>query len=109
MNELRRAALEAETPERVREVVDRMRTLALAGDVPAARTYLDTVIGKPPQGVELSGPDGAPLGVDLAAVEVAVLTVLKPYGEAARFQVAMALRGMAIDAARAAEQPGDPA
>jgi hypothetical protein len=108
MAELRRAVLEVETPERVRSVIDKMREQATAGDASAARVYLDHVLGKAPQSVELSGLDGESLGVDWTRVEAAVLAALQPFGEQARFAVALALRGVVTDAGRA-EPTGDEA
>ncbi len=105
MGELRRAALEAETPERVAAVIGKLRELATEGDVPAARVYLETVIGRAPQAVEVSGPDGESLGLGLVQVEAAILDALAPFGQRARFAVALALRGLVN--AGGAEAPGD--
>jgi hypothetical protein len=58
---LRRAWLAAATPERVEALADKLFELALTGDVQAARVWLEHVIGKPLQAVEVSGPDRAPL------------------------------------------------
>ncbi len=55
MAELRRQVLESETPERVAEVVARMRDLAIGGDTAAARIYLEHTLGRAPQSIELSG------------------------------------------------------
>lgn len=109
MAELRRATIEAETPERVREVLDKMRERAVDGDSKAAKVYLDCVIGRPPVAVELSGPDGEALGVDFARLEAAIQVALAPFGDGAKFAVAAALRGLVIHAGESAERPGDQA
>ena len=51
MAELRAAALEAESSQRVAEVVGKLRELALEGDVAAAKVYMETVVGLAPQAV----------------------------------------------------------
>jgi hypothetical protein len=108
MARLRAALLDSATPEDVRDVGAKLAELAKGGDVAAARVYLEHVIGKAPQSVELTGPDGSPLGLDWGRVESAILAALTPFGEQARFAVALALRGIVTDADRA-EQPGDEA
>ena len=60
ISELRRVALASETPEQVAAVIGKMREQAMEGDTTAARIYIETMIGKPVQGVEISGPDGSP-------------------------------------------------
>jgi hypothetical protein len=105
---LRKALLDSASPEDVQAVGSKLAELAKAGDVQAARVYLEHVIGKAPQSVEVTGPDGASLGLDWSQVEAAVLAALAPFGDQARFAVALALRGVVTDAGRA-EQPGDEA
>jgi hypothetical protein len=90
MHELRRALLESATPEAVREVGLKLVELARAGDVQAARLWLEHCCGKPVQAVELSGPDGAPLGGDLETLRAVVLGALDRHPEA-RIAVAAAL------------------
>src|SRR6478736_3466137 len=68
MHELRAALLDAATPEQTAAIIRKMGEQAAAGDVPSARVYLDYVCGKPVQALELSGPDGEPLGGDLATL-----------------------------------------
>jgi hypothetical protein len=58
---LRRAWLTAATPERVMALADKLFELALAGEVRAARVWLEHVIGKPPQAVEVFIPEGKKL------------------------------------------------
>jgi hypothetical protein len=89
--ELRAALIEAATPEKVREVEASLYELATGGDVQAARVWLDHVVGKPLQAVEVSGPDGQGLGVEV--LMTAVLAALAPYPEA-RLAVAARLKGV---------------
>lgn len=51
--ELRRAMLSATTEEDVRDVLGKLLDLALAGDVSAAREFLDRTIGKAPSHEDL--------------------------------------------------------
>jgi hypothetical protein len=57
MKELRRALLECATEEKVKAVEESLHELAVGGDVAAAKVWLDHVVGKPLQAVEVSGPD----------------------------------------------------
>jgi hypothetical protein len=61
MRELRIALLDAATPEKVQAVGDKLVELALAGDVGAAKVWLDHVVGRPPQSVAITDADGEPL------------------------------------------------
>jgi hypothetical protein len=101
MFEYRQAMLGAVNPEIVEKVTKRLAIKALEGDLDAIKVFLDYCVGKPPAALELSGPDGAPLGVELAGVEAAILAALEPFGSGARFAVAAALRGVVVDAGRA--------
>jgi hypothetical protein len=96
MHELRRALLDAVDPETVQDVTQKLAELARGGDVPAAKLLLEYVVGKPVQSVELSGPDGEPLGIDFGSIQTSLLNALAPFPEA-RIQVAMMLRGLADD------------
>jgi hypothetical protein len=58
MKALRRALIDCVTPEKVEEVEATLYRLAVGGDVTASKTWLDHVIGRPVQAVELSGGDG---------------------------------------------------
>ena len=90
MHALRSAALRATTAEQVAEVLDAMRREALGGDSAAAKVYLENVLGKPSQAVQVSGPDGRPLGVNLNTIQIAILSALGDDSEA-KFRVARAL------------------
>jgi hypothetical protein len=80
MRTLRKALVECVTIEKVAAVEATLYRLATEGDTQAARIWLDHVIGRPVQAVELSGGDGGPLGVD--TFMTAVLAALTPYPEA---------------------------
>jgi hypothetical protein len=87
MRELRQALLDCATPEKVREVEASLHELAVGGDVHAARTWLEFCTGKPPQAVELAGPDGESL--DLPSVVSTIMIALGDEPEA-RIKVAAA-------------------
>ena len=52
---LKEAILQAATPEKARELMEKCHELAMAGDMAAARVWFDRAIGKPDQRVELKG------------------------------------------------------
>src|SRR4051812_16452448 len=103
--ELRKALLDSADADDVRRVGRRLLALAEDGDVQAAKLWLENVVGKPAQAIELSGPDGEPLGVDWGRLQAVLLGALSRFPEA-RVQVALALRGLADDN-RDAERAGD--
>jgi hypothetical protein len=96
MHELRGALLADADPDAVRRVGRKLLALAENGDVAAIKIWLSYVIGQPVQAVELTGPDGGPLGVDFVRLEGAVLAALEPFGAEARFAVAGAIRGVSV-------------
>jgi hypothetical protein len=59
--ELRRALITAKTPENIRQVGDKLVEEALGGNVYAAKVWLDHVLGRPLQALEISGPDRGPV------------------------------------------------
>jgi hypothetical protein len=95
MAELRRALVDATDPARVKAVGAKLAELAEAGDVAAARTWLDYVIGRPIQALELSGPDGEPLGGDLDTLRTVIMSALDRH-PAAKVEVAAALMRLRI-------------
>ena len=103
MKELRRALLDSTSPEDVKAVGQTLWELATGGDVQAAKVWLEFVIGKPPQALEVSGPDGQALGMEV--VMTAVLAALAPYPEA-RLAVAAGLKEVGHVSG---DDPGDPA
>lgn len=89
MHELRKSVLEAGSPEDIQAVIRKMAEMGRGGDVMAARCYLEYVVGKPVQAVELSNADGA--GIELTSV---VATIMVALGDdpAARTKVAAAFQ-----------------
>lgn len=100
VSEMRRVALSVETPEQVAGVIARMRELAMEGDTTAARIYIETMIGKPVQGVEITGRDGEAIGQDGGAIFAALSAALGGFPDDVRFAVIGAMKG-AVDARRA--------
>jgi hypothetical protein len=100
LSELRRVALAAETPEQVAGVIAKLRELAMDGDTAAAKIYVETMIGKPVQGVEITGADGERLGQDAGSIFAALSMALGPFPEEVRFAVLGAMK-RAVDAGRA--------
>jgi hypothetical protein len=91
---LKAIVLTSATPEQVRAVIVRLGEQAAEGDVAAAKVYLDHVLGRPAQAIELSGPDGEPIGIEMARLRGVILAALADEPEA-RYKVARAL--MAIE------------
>jgi hypothetical protein len=90
MKSLKKAFLDACDEQQVRVLARQLLKRALEeGSVPAARLWLEYALGKPPQAIELSGPDGQALGVRV--VLAAVLQALTPFPEA-RLAVAGCLK-----------------
>ena len=102
MKELRRALLDAVTPEDVQAVAKTLKELAVAGDVPACKVLLDHVIGKPVQALELSGPEGSSL--DLTTI---VSTIMIALGDDmdARIKVAAAFHRLGEANRRGLDRP----
>ena len=95
MQQLRKALLDSAEPDDVRRVGKRLLVLAEGGDVSAAKVYLEYLIGKPPQALELSGPDGEPL-LSEERLTAVIMSALSGFPEA-RVQVAVALRKALAD------------
>src|SRR5215471_5564046 len=87
MKELRRALIDCVTPEKVREVEASLYKLAIGGDTTAIKIWLDHVVGRPVQAVELAGPDGTAL--DLPSIVSTIMVALGDEPEA-RIKVAAA-------------------
>jgi hypothetical protein len=84
MHELRKSLLDSDlaTPATVRAVFSRLLRKALgdpddktgaSADLDACRLYLSYVLGRPTLAVELSGPEGSPVPLAVAAADPAVL------------------------------------
>ena len=78
--ELRRALLDCVTPEQVKDVGNALYKQALDGDVHAAKVWLEFVIGKPCQAVEIAVAE--PTGLDLYSLTKLITTALEPWPEA---------------------------
>lgn len=107
MSELRKTILESDlaSPEAVKAVFSRLTRKALGDpkegippDLEAIRVYLSYTLGRPPQSIELAGPDGEPIGIDLARVRGAILAALGDEPEA-RYKVARALLALEVGGA----------
>jgi hypothetical protein len=74
MRELRQALLNCATESDIRDLYASLMESARGGDTAAARALLEYLVGKPVQGIELSGPEGEPLamGTILAVVTEAL-------------------------------------
>ena len=101
---LRARLLSAISPAAIEAAGRQLCAQAEAGDLAAIRVLLDYAVGRPPQAVALSGPDGEPLGTDWGRVQAALTEALAPFAEA-RVAVALKLRGLVDD--RGAEPAGD--
>lgn len=95
MNELRKELIEAATPDDIRAIYRATLGMAKGGDVAAARLLLEYLVGRPTQTIEMSGPDGGSLGLDVAGLTKVVLVALAGH-PAAKMAVSEAL-GRAID------------
>jgi hypothetical protein len=99
--ELRRALINAETPENIRKIGQRLVELALDGDVAAARLYLEHTIGKPHQSIEFSNVNGP--GLSLAVV-VSMIREIAPEPER-QVKLAALFRSLALEGPAADESP----
>ena len=108
VQELRQAVLDAVTFDQVKAVINKLAEQAGNGDVSAARVFLEHTCGKPPQALELSGPDGESLGLDPAGLMPTILVALAEHPEA-KIAVAAALQKLrhADDDTAPDQLPGD--
>lgn len=86
IHELRQLFLEAINPESIAALSKRLQVAALQGDMDATKLLLDHCIGRPSQSVEVSNPDGSPLGRS-AELSAALGAALSPFSEDVRFAV----------------------
>ena len=96
MYELRKAIVDAATDDEVRQVAAKLRDLALDGDTAAAKLWLSYVAGQPAQTVELTGLDGATLGISVERLQIALLAAVGDLPEA-RERIARSLRQLVSD------------
>jgi hypothetical protein len=88
MAEFRKTLLDATDRDNLLAVWRKLEQVALAGDLQAMNLYLQYTVGKPTQALELTGPEGQPLGADLIPT---IMAALADY-PSARWEVAAALR-----------------
>src|SRR5262245_25670046 len=94
MTFLRAALLNAITREDVEAAARKLVQRARDGELAAIKELLDRTIGKAPATVELSGPDGEPLGVKVQTLTTVVLNALTEH-PAAKLAVAAKLKELA--------------
>jgi hypothetical protein len=100
--QLRREWLAAVTLKDLRRVSDNLLKASDNGDVLASRVWLEFVLGKPVQGIEVSDQDGQPMGIEV--LMAAVARGLEAHPEASE-DVAAEL--MKVSRAHRAESAGD--
>jgi len=93
MAQYKRALMDAGSDERVKSVTDSLFAAATAAspDIAAAKLLLDHWCGRPTQSIEVSGPDGDNVRLDVANMASVIMIALKDHPEA-RYKVATALR-----------------
>jgi hypothetical protein len=91
MAELRRAIHDAVTEADVKDVIKSLGDSAKAGDVIAAKVFLEFVVGKPTQPIEVSGPDDGSVNVD--AFMARIMVGLSAFPEARRHLARVVLGG----------------
>ena len=87
MRELRQALLNCATEADIRDLYASLMESARAGDTAATRLLFEYLVGKPVQGIALSGPEGEPLA--MGAIIAVVTEALAEHPEA-RIKVAAA-------------------
>jgi hypothetical protein len=95
IHQLRGKLLECATDDELVRIMRTLGDLAVGGDVAAARLWLEYTLGKAPQAIQLSGPDGEPIGGDLSRVRVAILACLGDEPET-RYKIARALMALEV-------------
>jgi hypothetical protein len=101
VHQLRTVLAECVSDRDFRTVVKKLLAQAKKGNIDAIKELLNRLLGKPPASLELSGPEGEPLGMSLADVQLAVWEALADMPDA-RVKVAAKLRalGKANESAR---------
>jgi hypothetical protein len=99
MHEHRMQFLEAIHEGTIPALAKKLQVAALEGDEFATKMVLDYALGRPQQAVELSGPDGSPLGVNIGQMTMIIMNALAgPEYAEARVRIAADL--MRLDDAR---------
>src|SRR4051812_39777313 len=89
MQEFRRMFLEAVEPGTIPKLVEQLTAAAEGGDFDAIKLLLEYTVGKPSQAVELSGPEGEPLGMNVGQMTLIVMNALAgPQYAEARVRIA---------------------
>lgn len=96
VQQLRRVLLDVVTVKDLEKVCRKLITLAKAGDLVAIRELMDRLFGKSKTAIELTGADGEPLGVSMAALQGAVLEALADHPDA-RLKVAAKLKSISAN------------
>jgi len=81
MSQLRTAAVKAQTPEDVLAIFTALLNAGKDGDVAASKVYLDFIIGRPIQKLELTGADGEPIGLQIGHLTLLIMQELLGYPE----------------------------
>jgi hypothetical protein len=92
MAALRRALVESTSAENIQKLGKVLLDMSLNGDVAAARVWLDHIVGRPTQAVELTAPGG---GINFEQFASLVLHVLEDFDEA-REAVSAAFNALAL-------------
>jgi hypothetical protein len=82
MYEIKKWFVGSATVEELTKARAKLVEMMLDGDPAATRLYWESIMGKPTQSVQLSGPEGQPLGMDVAAFTSVVLAALAKHPEA---------------------------
>ena len=93
MRHLRKVLLGALTDEDIKRTLAKTLELVEEGNIAAIRVILEYGCGSPTQALELTGPDGEPLGLNVGKFTDAIVTALGEYPEARR-AAALAIRGV---------------
>ena len=100
MHEGRMQFLDAIHEGTLAALAKKLQVAALEGDMDATRLLLSYALGRPQQAVEVSGPDGSPLGLNVGTITTVILNALSgPEHMEARVRIAADL--MRLDEARA--------
>ncbi len=102
----RQRMIKATSFEEVQQVMGKVKSLALQEDnVPAARLWLEYILGKSPQAVELSGPGGMPLVTQI--VMPIIMRALERHPDA-REEITQALAQLQLESPADPTSPPDP-
>jgi hypothetical protein len=82
MYEIKKWFVGSATLEELQKARAKLVEMMLDGDPAATRLYWESMMGKAAQSVQLSGPEGQPLGMDVASFTNVVLVALAKHPEA---------------------------